>query len=221
MTLYLLLTSARRRRNLQGSMLRSALQEQMDSGAFDDAHPDIVRVVYREPPASPDDDTPAPITTRSNNDLDVNDKIVWPIVAAAIVLVCIALYWILRRRRNRDANEEVDHEDMSEDDNRGGVEAPSSEPVKAVHESGDDEPTSQTMAPSLAREHLEKAEPEIVVSFDPGTVIHHSHSHPPPTTDVEDDIGAALHPSRAETSLLRILDRHENLDVEHLHEHIR
>lgn len=50
-------------------------------------------------------------------------------------------------------------------------------------------------------------------------LVHHLHSHPPPTTDVDDD-NVALHPSTAETGLLHILDQHENVDVEHLHEHI-
>jgi len=344
MTLYFATPTARRQsRHLQQAqaqqqqetvvaVLRKALRERMEAGTFDDAHPDIVRVTYVEPPGDDEDDDDDAAISRSSRGVNPH-QVVWPIVAAMvlIVLAVVALFVWMRRRRNRapadqDESDQETHEDEDEECNTVGVSEPEqaqtqmdkSRPppynltpvttasssleqrgaLPSVEEVGDEDDESSEVdvnvppppsaaslverwdkapsdefaataavvaaaaslpryapspsddfavtpvpvtplaryAPSpsdqqmpLARETLPPPATESDV-WVPAIPPHHSHpyylvhqhphSHPPPTTTDVDDDSVALHSSTAETGLLRILDRHENVDVEHLHEHI-
>lgn len=107
--------------------LRDALREGMGSGAFDTAHPSIVKVSFVEgfsnttfaptdPPTASPVSPPGQESRSINNSDDVDDihKIIWPIVGGVALLG--AGYMVYRRRgANTSTEEEGEEEEEAED----------------------------------------------------------------------------------------------------------
>jgi len=218
MTLYLEETGTRRlqQETSTDDTLRGFLKEKIDAGAFDNAHPDIVKVTYVEARANGDDDVIPPIINdeRSSNNDNINDKVVWPLVAACALLLLVVALLLYSRRDSEIEDSESEDEERGAGDRGIIVPETPEQSLDAVKEysegQGEEEDdTAEAHVPGSAQ-HTQSA-PD---------VVHHPHSHPIDTTDVDDSL-EVRHSSRVATGLLEVIDEHKNLSVVHLHEHIK